>query len=163
MAQFKELENANGEIGREGIKKIIPYDDPFLFVDRILRISKDRLTALKHVNINEPYLKGHFVGFPIMPGALIVEGLGQAATFLARSNLQNHQEKDVLAYKLKEVKFMHPILPGDEVKYEIEMIAMDEKGAVCKGQAFVKDIICAEAFFVIAIVNRAEFRAKYSR
>ena len=155
--------NLNGEIERDNIKKIIPYEDPFLFVDKVLSISKDEIIATKKVLPSEEFLKGHFVGFPIMPGALTVEGMGQAATLLARSNLINHQEKEILAYKLKEVRFMHPILPGDEIRYEISMIAMDERGAVCHGKTFVKDIFAAEAFFVIAIVNRADFRAKFSK
>ena len=162
MSQFKEFMNSQGEVDTENIKKIIPYQEPFLFLDKVTALSQNKIVAIKDVTGKEDFLKGHFVGFPIMPGALTVEGMGQAATFLARSNLPNHQEKEVLAYKLKEVRFMMPILPGHQIRYEVELIAQDEKGAVCHGKAFVKDNLAAEAYMIIAIVNRSEFRLKHS-
>ena len=161
MSQFDVLKNANGEIDTEHIKKIIPYDEPFLFVDKVISLTNNRIVALKELSGKEDFFKGHFVGFPIMPGALTVEGLGQVATLLTRSNIPNHQEKDVLAYKLKDVKFMAPVLPGSQLRYEVDLIAQDEKGAIFKGKAFVKENLVAEAFFIVAIVNKSEFRAKY--
>ena len=163
MIHFDELKNAKGEIETENIKKVIPYKEPFLFIDKVTSLGVNKIVALKEIKGTEDFLKGHFVGFPIMPGALTVEGMGQAATFLARSNMSNHQEKDVLAYKLKEVSFTEPIFPGDTIKFEAEMLAQDERGAVCHGKAFVKDRQVAEAFMIIAIVSRSEFRQKHSR
>ena len=163
MNQFSELKTKEGAIETAEIKKIIPYQEPFLFIDYVISLTPNKIVALKKIKGNEDFLKGHFVGFAIMPGALTIEGMGQAATLLARSHIPNHQEKEVLAYKLKDVKFTEPILPGDEIRFEAELIAQDEKGAICHGKAFVKDTMAAEAFFIIAIVNRAEFRAKYSR
>ncbi|MBI2656796.1 3-hydroxyacyl-[acyl-carrier-protein] dehydratase FabZ [Candidatus Woesearchaeota archaeon] len=163
MHQIDELKNENGEIDAEGIKKIVPYDKPFLFIDRVISLSSNRIIALKELTGKEDFFKGHFVGFPIMPGALTVEGIGQASTLLVRSNIPNHQEKDVLAYKLKEVKFMAPILPGSEIRFEIDLIAQDERGAILQGKAFVKDSVVAEALLMLAIVNKAEFRAKYTK
>ena len=162
MNQINELKNEKGEIGTEEIKKIIPYDEPFLFIDKVLSLSSNMIVAVKKLTGKEDFFKGHFVGFPIMPGALTVEGLGQAATLLVRSNIQNHQEKDVLAYKLKEVKFMAPILPPAQVRFEINLIAQDEKGAILQGKAFVKENLVAEALLMLTIVNKSEFRAKYA-
>lgn len=162
MNQINELKNEEGEIGTEEIKKIIPYDEPFLFIDKVLSLSSNMIVAVKNLTGKEDFFKGHFVGFPIMPGALTVEGLGQAATLLVRSNIPNHQEKDVLAYKLKEVKFMAPILPPAQVRFEINLIAQDEKGAVLQGKAFVKENLVAEALLMLAIVNKSDFRVKYS-
>ncbi len=163
MSQFGEFLNDNGEIETDDIMKIIPYNEHFLLIDKVVKIDKNKIIAIKQLTGKEDFLKGHFVGFPIMPGALTVEGMGQAATLLARSNIPNHQEKDVLAYKLKEVKFSAPILPGDEIMYEIGLIAQDEKGAILQGKAFVKEALVAEALIMLAIVNRAEFRGKFSR
>ena len=163
MNQINELKNDKGEINSEGIKKIIPYDYPFLFIDKVLSLSNSRVVAVKELTGKEDFFKGHFVDFPIMPGALTVEGMGQAATLLARSNIHNHHEKDVLAYKLKEVKFMAPVLPPAQVRFEIEMIAQDERGAILQGKAFAKEELVAEALIMLAIVNKAEFRAKYSK
>lgn len=163
MGGINELKNAKGEIDTDGIMKIIPYDKPFLFIDKVLSLSDNRIVAVKDLSGKEDFFKGHFVGFPIMPGALTVEGMGQAATLLARSNITNHQEKDVLAYKLKEVKFMVPILPPAQVRFEVELVAQDERGAIAQGKAFVNESMVAEAFLVLAIVNKSDFRAKYSR
>lgn len=163
MAQFDELKNVSGEIDVEGIKKIIPYNEHFLFIDKVLSLTNNKLIAIKTITGKEEFLKGHFVGFPIMPGALTVEGLGQASTLLVRSNIPNHQEKDILAYKLKEVKFTSPIFPGNEVKFEIDLIAQDERGAIIQGKAFVKELLVAEALLVLAIVNKEEFRTKYTK
>ena len=163
MNSITSLIQEKGELDAEDIKKIIPYKEPFLFIDKVTSIGYGKIVAFKTLSGKEDFFKGHFVDFPIMPGALTVEGMGQAATLLARSNIANHQEKDVLAHKLKEVKFTEPILPGSEIKYEIELISQDERGAILHGKSFVKDVLVAEAFFMIAIVGKSEFRAKYSR
>lgn len=163
MDSINELKNSKGEIDTEGIKKIIPYNEFFLFIDKVLSLSNNRIVAIKELTGKEDFFKGHFVGFPIMPGALTIEGMGQAATLLARSNIPNHHEKDVLAYKLKEVKFMAPVLPGNVVRYELDLVAQDERGAILQAKAFVEETLVAEALIMLAIVNRAEFRAKFAR
>lgn len=163
MEQFGEFINDKGEIETEDIMKIIPYNEHFLLLDKVTKLAQNKIIAVKQLTGKEDFLKGHFVGFPIMPGALTVEGMGQAATLLARSNIPNHQEKDVLAYKLKEVKFSAPILPGDEVRYDIDLIAQDDKGAILQGKAFVKENLVAEALIMLAIVNKSEFRTKFGR
>jgi len=163
MEQFNELKDGKGEIDAKGIKKIIPYDEHFLFIDKVLSLSNNRIVAVKSLSGKEDFFKGHFVGFPIMPGALTLEGMGQAGTLLARSNIPNHQEKDVLAYKFKDIKFMAPVLPHDQIRFEVDLIAQDERGAILQGKAFVKDTLVAEALLMLAIVNRVEFRAKFTR
>jgi len=131
-------------------------------MDRVISLTNNRITAAKDLTGEEDFFKGHFVGFPIMPGALTVEGMGQAATLLVRNNIPNHQEKDILAYKLKEVKFIAPILPKSQVRFEVDLIAQDERGAILQGKAFVKDNLVAESLLMLAIVDKADFRAKYS-
>ena len=163
MEQFSEFKNNNGEIEKENIKKIIPYNEHFLFIDKVTSLSSNRIVAIKSLSGNEDFLKGHFVGFPIMPGALTVEGLGQACTLLARSNIPNHHEKDVLAFRLKDVKFMAPIFPGDQVRFECDLVSQDERGAILQGKAFVKDNLVADALIMLAIVNKSDFRIKHSK
>lgn len=162
MNQINHLKNDKGEIGAEGIKKIIPYDEPFLFIDKVLEINSNKIVAIKDLTGKEFFFNGHFAGFPIMPGALTVEGMGQAATLLARSNITNHLEKDILAYKLKEVKFLAPIIPPAQIRFEVDLIAQDGRGAILQGKAFVEEGLVAEALLMLAIVNKAEFRSKYS-
>ena len=161
MSQFNEYKNGNGEIEIEGIKKVLPYKEPFLFIDKVLSLSSTKIVTVKDFTGKEDFYKGHFVDFPITPGALTIEGIGQSATLLVRSNMPDHQEKDVLAYKLKEVKFIAPILPPTQVKFEIDLVAQDERGAILQGKAFVKDNLVAEALLMVAIVDKADFRSKY--
>lgn len=163
MNQINELKNEKGEIDTEDIKKIIPYDEPFMFIDKVLSLNSNRMVAVKNLTGKEDFFKGHFVDFPIMPGALTVEGMGQASTLIVRSNIPNYKEKDVLAYKLKEVKFMAPIFPGDQIRFEIDLIAQDERGAILQGKAFVKENLVADALLMLAIVSKSEFRAKYAK
>lgn len=163
MSHINELKNNKGEIDTESIKKILPYDKPFLFLDKVLSLRDNKIVAIKDLTGSEDFFKGHFVGFPIMPGALTVEGIGQTATLLVRSNIPNHEEKDILAYKLKEVKFIAPIIPPEQVRFEVDLIAQDERGAIVQGKAFVKDTLVAEALLMLAIVNKVEFRTKFGK
>lgn len=162
MKTIDELKNERGELDSNAIKQIIPYERPFLMIDRVLNLEKNKIVAIKNTTANEEFFKGHFSGFPIMPGALIIEGMGQAATLLLRYNLENHWEKDVLAYKIKEAKFSAPTFPGEQLKYEVAMLGQDEKGGLLIGKAFVNDRQVAEAQMMLAVVDRKEFRAKAS-
>lgn len=161
MNEIDSLKDSNGCLDFNSIKKIIPYDKPFLFVDKILNLEKGRIVGIKKIRADEEFFKGHFVDFPIMPGALMIEGLGQTATLLVRYNLQNHQEKDILAYKIKEASFTSPVFPGMELKYEANLIAYDDKGAVINGKIHSDDKLIANASFIVAIVDKKEFRKKF--
>ncbi len=97
-----------------------------------------------------------------MPGALIIEGLGQAGTLLVRYNLENHHEKEVLAYKIKEAKFNAPTFPGDQLVYEITLMGQDEKGAMLQAIAKVDGNTVAQCMLMLAVVDRKQFRSKYS-
>jgi 3-hydroxymyristoyl/3-hydroxydecanoyl-(acyl carrier protein) dehydratase len=145
-----------------GIICLIAYERPFLMIDRVLSIDKSKIVAIKNVTDNEDFFKGHFAGFPIMPGALMVEGMGQAGTLLLRYNIDNHFEKDVLAYKIKEAKFTTPAFPGDQLRYELTLLGQDERGGLMTAKAFVGDKQVAEAQMMLAVVDRKEFRGKAS-
>lgn len=162
MKTIDELKNEKGEIDSNAIKQIIPYERPFLMIDRVLSIDKSKIIAIKNTTVNEEFFKGHFAGFPIMPGALIVEGMGQAATMLIRYNIDKHWEKDVLAYKIKEAKFNAPTFPGDQLKYEVVLLGQDERGGLTSAKAYVGDKVVAEAQLMLAVVDRKEFRARAS-
>jgi 3-hydroxymyristoyl/3-hydroxydecanoyl-(acyl carrier protein) dehydratase len=162
MKTIDELKNEKGEIDSNAIKQIIPYDQPFMMIDKILTLDKSKVTAIKNTSANDSYFKGHFAGFPIMPGALIIEGMGQAATLLLRYNLENHWEKEVLAYKIKEAKFSAPTFPGDQLKYEVTLLGKDDRGALMSGKAISNEKTVAEATLMLAVVDRRDFRSKAS-
>ena len=162
MNEIDSLKDSNGCLDFDSIKKIIPYGRPFIFVDKILSLEKGSIVGMKKLSPDEEFFKGHFVDFPIMPGALMIEGLGQTATLLVRYNLQNHQEKDILAYKIKEASFTSPVFPGMEIRYEANLIAYDDRGAVINGKIYSGNNLIANASFIVAIVDKKEFRSKYS-
>ena len=162
MKKIDDYKNEKGEIDASSIKQIIPYDYPFLMIDRVLSIDEKKIVAIKNVSFNENYFRGHFVNFPIFPGALCVEGMGQAATLLLRYNTENHHEKDCLAYKIKDAKFSEPIFPGSVVRYEAVLIGKDDRGGLFQTKAFGNDSIVAEATLTIALVDKKTWRGKYS-
>ena len=163
MDSIDKFKDDKGEISRENIKQIIPYDDDFLFIDRVLKLDKKNIVAVKEVKADEPYFKGHFKGFPIMPGALIVEGLGQAATLLVRHNIANHEEKDILAYKIRSAKFFRPTFPGQTLRFEAKLFFMFKKIAFVNGNVFRNGKIAAKVNMVLAIVDKKSFRERYTK
>lgn len=162
MNSIDKFKDDNGGISRENIKKIIPYDDPFLMVDRILSLDKKKIIAEKDVKADEYYFKGHFKDFPIMPGALIVEGLGQAATLLIRYNIPNHEEKDVLAYKIRNAKFFRPAFPGHTLRFEAKLIFKLKMAWFVNGIVYRGDKLVSNVKMVLAVVDKDNFRGKYS-
>lgn len=162
MQSIEQFKDDKGEISKENIKKIIPYDEPFMMMDRVLKLEKKKIVATKKISKDEDYFKGHFKGFPIMPGALIVEGIGQAATLLIRYNVENHETKDILAYKIWSAKFLRPVFPGYEIRYEARLLFKTKKIAFVSGKVFANDKFVSEAKMILAIVDKNWFRGKYA-
>ena len=162
MKKIDDLKDEKGQLDMNSIKQIIPYEYPFLMIDKVLSLDKNKIVAIKNVSADEWFIKGHFSGFPIMPGALIVEGMGQAATLLVRYNLEDHHLKDVLAYRIKEAKFSAPAFPGDQLKYEVALMGQDERGALLQVKAIKEEKVIAESTLMLAVVDRKEFRSQHS-
>ena len=162
MNSIDNFKDENGEISRENIKKIIPYDDPFLMIDHVSKLDKKRIIATKDVKSDEYYFKGHFKDFPIMPGALIVEGLGQAATLLIRYNLEDHKKKDILAYKIRSAKFFRPTFPGQTLRFEAKLLFKFKKIALVNGKVFRKEKLVSIVKMILAIVDKEQFRGHYT-
>ena len=162
MDSIDQFKGKNGEINRENIKKIIPYDEPFLMIDRVLSLDKKQIIAEKDVKAEEYYFNGHFKGFPIMPGALIVEGLGQAATMLIRYNLENHEKYDVLAYKIRNAKFFRPTFPGHTLRFEAKLVFKFKLAWFVNGIVHRNDKVVSKVKMVLAVVDKDKFRGRYS-
>jgi len=143
------------DIGR--IMDVLPHRYPFLLVDRILEIEGDRrIVGLKNVTINEPFFQGHFPGHPIMPGVLIIEAMAQVGGMLLLSHFegQNVENKVVYFMSLDNVKFRRPVLPGDQIRFELEMIAFRGRTCRMKGQGFVDGQVVAEAEMMAMVVDK---------
>ena len=163
MKSIDIYKDNKGEIDRENIKKIIPYDEPFLFMDKVIKLDEKEIVAEKKINANEQYFKGHFKGFPIMPGALIIEGLGQAATLLIRYNIESHESKEILAYKIRSAKFFRPTFPGHTLTFKAKLIFMFKKLAFVNGMVFRNEKLVSKVKMILAIVDKDSFRSRYKK
>ena len=132
-------------VEHEEIKKILPHRYPFLLIDRILEFEPEkRAVGIKNVTGNEDFFTGHFPGYPVMPGVLIIEALAQVGSFAVLSKDEN-RGKIAFFGGLDKVKFKKQVVPGDQLKLEVELVKM--KGRVGKGvgKAYVLDEVAAEA------------------
>jgi len=155
-------------LNKEKIKEIIPYQEPFLFVDGVEEITENTISGFYQTSKDDYYFKGHFVDFKIMPGVLVVEAMAQLSTILLRKKIsENHKDYHFLAYDVKSSQFFKPIFPGDRIDLKAEILAIyqvpdsETKIARVKAQAFVKNDLKVEARFSVAIVKKEEFLKKY--
>jgi 3-hydroxyacyl-[acyl-carrier-protein] dehydratase len=127
----------------EEIQKIIPHRYPFLLVDRIIELEEGKsAVGIKNVSSNEPYFQGHFPGHPIMPGVLIMEALAQvgAVLILKMPVFAGHL---ALFAGLDEVKFKRQVIPGDQLRLEVELIKFRKTFGVAQGKAYVGEALAA--------------------
>jgi UDP-3-O-[3-hydroxymyristoyl] N-acetylglucosamine deacetylase/3-hydroxyacyl-[acyl-carrier-protein] dehydratase len=135
-----------GMMSIDEIMKVLPHRYPFLLIDRVLEMDGDkRIVGLKNVTINEPFFQGHFPGHPIMPGVLIIEAMAQVGGMLLMGSVDDPARKVVYFMSLDNVRFRKPVKPGDQLRFELELV--QTRGAVCKmrGIAKVDGELVAEA------------------
>lgn len=126
------------------IQEIIPHRYPFLMVDRIIELEEGkRAVGIKNVSSNEPYFQGHFPGRPIMPGVLIMEALAQVGAVVI---LKMPEYADCLALfaGLDDVKFKRQVIPGDQLRLEVELVKFRKTFGVAQGKAYVGEALVAE-------------------
>jgi len=143
------------------IKKILPHRYPFLFVDKIVEFKIDeKIVGIKNVTGNEPFFEGHFPGQPVMPGVLIVEAMAQTGGILLLNGVDNPDNKLVYFMSINNAKFRRPVVPGDQLVFELEMTSRKSKICQMKGKAFVDGVLVAEAEMMASIVERTENKAQ---
>ena len=133
------------------IQKILPHRYPFLLIDRVLEITEGKkIIALKNVTMNENFFQGHFPVEPVMPGVLIIEALAQTG---AVAMLSMEENKGKIAYLggIDKAKFRGKVVPGDQLRLEVEIIKMKRSAGIGKGIAYVNDkkVVEAEITFMI--------------
>lgn len=138
-----------------GILKMMPHRYPFLLIDRILDLEPGkRVVALKNVTINEPFFNGHFPGHPIMPGVLIVEAMAQAGGVLLLNAVENPESKVVYFMSIDGVKFRKPVIPGDQLRFELEMLSFRRNTCRMQGKAYVDEKLVTEATLMAVLVDK---------
>lgn len=153
-------------MNKEEIKKTIPYQEPFLFVDEVREIKENEILGFYQTSKEDYYFKGHFVSFKIMPGVLVVEALAQISSILLRKRVgPEHKKYHFLAYDVRSVQFLKPIFPGDKIDLRAEVLgiypANGTRVARVVSQASVKSNLKVEARFSVVIVDKEEFKKRY--
>ncbi|HVP42363.1 MAG TPA: 3-hydroxyacyl-ACP dehydratase FabZ [Terriglobales bacterium] len=137
------------------IQRILPHRYPFLLIDRVIElVRRQRIVALKNVTINEPFFAGHFPGYPIMPGVLIVEAMAQAGGALLLTEVPDRDGKLMVFTGIERARFRKPVLPGDTVRIEVTVLAWRQNAVRMDGKAFVGEKLCCEAVISCQLVNR---------
>jgi len=138
------------------VMEMIPHRYPILLVDRVLdMVQGESAVSLKNVTMNEPHFNGHFPGFPVMPGVLIVEAMAQTAAIVVVDALgEEAQGKVVFFMTIDDARFRNPVVPGDSLHIHVEKVRA--RGPVWKfsGKAMVGDKLCAEATFSAMITDK---------
>ena len=137
------------------IMSFLPHRYPFLLVDRILEIEGDkRIVGLKNVTINEPFFQGHFPGAPVMPGVLIIESMAQVAGVMIYRDMPDKERKLIYFTGIENAKFRRPVLPGDQLRIEMQLLNRRNNFGKMSGQATVEEKLAAEAIVTFAITER---------
>lgn len=137
------------------IQKYLPQRFPFLMIDRVLEMERlKRIVAIKNVTINEAHFAGHFPGKPVMPGVLILEAMAQAGGLLLLQEIPDRDSKLMYLASMDEVKFRRPVVPGDQLRIEADVLTW--KGDLCKirAKAFVDGNLTTEAKMLCVMADR---------
>ena len=146
-AQMKTVDIAD-------ILKYLPHRYPFLLIDRVLEMEPDkRILALKNVTFNEPFFTGHFPHLPVMPGVLVVEAMAQAAGVLSFATMGRHSDENSVFYfaGIDEARFKRPVVPGDQLKLQVDILRKSRMLWKFKGTATVDGQVVAEAQLMCAL------------
>jgi 3-hydroxyacyl-[acyl-carrier-protein] dehydratase len=139
----------------EWILSMLPHRYPILLVDRVLEIEPaKRIVAIKNVTINEPYFLGHFPGRPVMPGVLLIEGMAQAGGLLLLNDVPDRETKLLYFASIEEAKFRRPVVPGDQVRYEMSVLKLRRTYCKLTGKVTVDGEVAAEAVISSVMVDR---------
>ncbi len=134
------------------IQKILPHRFPFLLIDRITELEpKSKAVGLKNVTINEPFFQGHFPDYPIMPGVLVIEAMAQVSGILAFQS--GAEGNSVYFMSIEKAKFRKPVVPGDQLIFEVNVVQQRNNVWKFSGQAFVDKKLVAEAEFTAMVTE----------
>jgi 3-hydroxyacyl-[acyl-carrier-protein] dehydratase len=136
------------------IQKILPHRPPFLLVDAIEEMERwKRIVGIKNVSINEGYFQGHFPGMPIMPGVLIIESMAQTAGVLLLQEVPDRDKKLLYFVSIDHARFRRPVVPGDQLKVEMNVVAWRHGFGKFEGRATVNGELAAEATLMCKMVD----------
>ena len=138
----------------EKILRMLPHRYPFLLVDRILEIKPGKsIVAIKNVTINEHFFQGHFPEYRVMPGVLVVEAMAQAGGVLLYNSIPDPEGKLVFLSKIDNLKFRKPVVPGDQIRLEAEIVKLKKRVCHIKAKAIVGQDIVVEGDIMASLAD----------
>ena len=137
------------------IMGLLPHRYPLLLIDRIDEFEpQKRLVAIKNVTINEPFFQGHFPGYPIMPGVLVIEAMAQAGGIIMMYEIPDRDKRLVVFTGIERAKFRRPVMPGDQLRIEVNVLAFRSRAGRIEGNAYVDDKLACQATLTCQVVTR---------
>jgi len=156
-----ENPQAATSLGITEIMQILPHRYPFLLIDRVVELVRmQRIVAIKNVTINEPFFQGHFSTYLIMSGVLMVEVMAQVGGALLLTEVPDRDDKLMVFTGIDEARFRAPVVPGDQVRIEVEVLKWSRRGATMRGNAYVDSKLVCEAEIKCQLVPRAARKAE---
>jgi 3-hydroxyacyl-[acyl-carrier-protein] dehydratase len=136
--------------------ELLPHRYPMLLIDRVVEIVRTkRIVALKNVTMNEPFFAGHFPGYPIMPGVLIVEAMAQAGAALLFAEIAERDNKLLVFTGIERARFRRPVTPGDQLRIEVDVLAFRGTAGRLQGKAYVDGKLVCEGVVTCRLLPRA--------
>lgn len=161
MDIFTEILEGRQELNVQEIMQILPHRYPFLLIDRVVEIErKKRIVAIKNVTMNEPFFQGHFPGVPVMPGVLVVEAIAQAGGTLLLPEVPDRDKLLIMFTTIERAKFRRPVVPGDQVRIEIDVLNWKPRRAKMQGRAMVDGKLACEATVMCQLIPKTQEKAE---
>jgi 3-hydroxyacyl-[acyl-carrier-protein] dehydratase len=140
----------------QDILGLLPHRYPFLLIDRVVEFERaKRLVAIKNVTMNEPFFQGHFPGYPIMPGVLVIEAMAQAGAIIMMSEIEDREKKLAVFTGIERAKFRRPVTPGDQLRIEVDVLAFKKRLGRMEAKAYVDGKVACQATLTCQIVPKA--------
>jgi 3-hydroxyacyl-[acyl-carrier-protein] dehydratase len=142
------------------IMSLLPHRYPFLLIDRVVEMErKQRIVAIKNVTINEPHFQGHFPGYPIMPGVLMVEAIAQTGGALLLNEIPDRDQKLMVFTGIENARFRRPVLPGDQLRIEVTVMQWRSRAVKMQGSITVDGKLVCDATVMCQVVPRVTKKA----
>ena len=138
------------------IMSVLPHRYPMLLIDRVVEMEpKRRIAAIKNFTINEEFFTGHFPGFPVVPGVLLVEAMAQAGGILLMHDDPDRAKKLLLFMSIERARFRRPVVPGDQLRLEVKVVVWRSNAVKMEGTASVDGKVACQATITCRMTDRA--------